>query len=105
MTGTRQREPRIVMPKITAHANGQDCTIEHPDHCNNRNVVAAHYNWADGGKGVGLKSHDILTAFACDGCHRFVDNAAAAPVEDRKAWWSKGHRRTLYILVRDGVLR
>lgn len=106
MTGLRQREPRISMPKLLAHANGQHCTVEHPEHCRgSHGVVAAHYNWADGGKGKGLKTHDTHIAFACFGCHAFLDNAAAAPVEERKLWWGKGHLQTLFILVRDKVLK
>lgn len=100
-----QREPRIEMPKLLKHANGQPCTVRHPDHCTDGGVVAAHYNWADGGKGKGLKCHDTHIAYACEGCHRFIDNAAAAPVDERKLWWLKGHLKTLYIIVRDGLLK
>lgn len=105
MNGLRQREPRIEMPKVLEHARGQDCTVRHWQQCNNRNVVAAHYNWADGGKGKGVKTHDFFTCFACEGCHSWMDNAAAASVDERKLWWHRGHLRTLYILVRDGVLK
>lgn len=100
-----QREPRIEMPKLLRHAKDQPCTIKHPEHCNDRNVVAAHYNWADAGKGKGLKCHDTHIAYACEGCHRFIDNAAAASVDERKLWWLKGHLKTLHIIVRDGLLK
>ncbi len=107
MNPVTQREPRLSMPKLLAHANGQPCTVRHPEHCNDngQNVVAAHYNWMDGGKGKGVKVHDTHIAYACDGCHRFLDNAAATPVSERKLWWLRGHLRTIYMIVRDGVLK
>jgi len=101
----RQREPRLEIQKLLAYANGQDCTVRHPEYCTGFFVVAAHYNWQDGGKGKGLKCHDTHIAFACDGCHGFLDDAAGASVEERKLWWLRGHLRTLYILVRDKVLK
>ena len=104
MFSTRQREPRITMPNLLAHAKDQECTVQHPGYCHGRNVVAAHYNWSDGGKGKGVKVSDFLIAFACEGCHRFIDDAAVTPVDERKLWWLRGHLNTLYILVRDGVL-
>lgn len=105
MTALRQREPRLELPKLLKHANGQDCTVGHPEHCVGRGVVAAHYNWQDGGKGKGVKCSDFMIAFACDGCHRFLDDASAASADERKLWWLRGHLKTLYILFRDGVLR
>ena len=104
-TELRQREPRLEIPKLRAYANGQECTVRHPAHCIGIGVVAAHYNWQDGGKGKGLKCHDTHIAFACIGCHVFLDDAASASVEERKLWWLRGHLRTLYILVRDKVLQ
>ena len=105
MMETRQREPRIRMPKLLAFAEGQDCTVRHPAHCSGRNIVASHYNWMDAGKGKGMKCHDFFVAYACDGCHRFLDDAAAAPMDERKLWWLRGHLRTLYLLVKEGILK
>lgn len=72
-------------------------------------LVLAHYNWPDGGKGVGLKCHDGLGAILCGhsgGCHDKVDNRVPGlSIEERKALWNVAHVRTLGWWLENGYLR
>lgn len=99
----RQRQPRLHVPKVLRHANGQECTVRTPV-CSNRNVIAAHYNWLDGGKCVGGKVHDTSICFACEACHAWLDDGRVN-VTARKLVFLPAHLQTLYVLVRDGVLK
>ena len=103
MSELRQRRPRLKIPKILAHANGQPCTVRHPTYCIGRHdTVAAHANWLDCGKGVGLRVDDYAIAFACSGCHAWLDKTREA---DRRDYWLRGHLETLRILFEDGVIK
>lgn len=97
----RQRQPSFVMPAIRKAAKGEACTIRHPDHCNgNRETtVLAHANW---GKPVGGKTSDFLGAFACSGCHKWMDQTRDP---ERMRMWIRAHAETLYRLFERGILK
>jgi hypothetical protein len=99
----RQREPRIEIPKILRAAEGEACTIQHPTYCNGRTdtTVAAHYNWLDGGKGMGKKCDDLAISFACSGCHYWLDETRD---DARRYYWMRGHLKTLRRLWERGVI-
>jgi len=63
------------LSKITASANGEDCTIRLGGICNHNpeTVVMAHINGVRFGHGMGLKAQDIHGAYACSACHDAVD--------------------------------
>lgn len=102
MNGLRQREPRLSIPKILAAARGEMCTVQHPEHCNGNpeTTVAAHSDWFN--KGKGMKSDDLAVAFACFGCHAWLDQSRD---EDRLYYWTRGHLRTLRRLYEAGVIK
>lgn len=95
---------RIISPKITRSARGQDCTLQIPGHCNYNpeTTVAAHMNF-DGGK-MGGKTHDISVAYACSGCHSALDAHLVAD-DERYYYMARGLVRTLAKLIEQGVIK
>ena len=59
---------------LRAMARDQDCQIRLPGICNgsNETTVLAHYRLA-GISGMGMKSPDLIGAWACSACHAYVD--------------------------------
>ena len=98
------REPRLVVPKLTATAEGQECTMRVPGICNGRTdtTVWAHSNLERHGKGKALKSHDIFGCWACFSCHTWLDGTRDPR---REEYFEKARDRTLYILFRGGKLK
>ena len=47
----------------------------HCDAINDGTVVGAHSNRLEDGKGLGIKSHDLV-AYVCKGCHDNIDGRA-----------------------------
>lgn len=98
------------MSKITASARMQQCTIRLPRVCNfnPETVVWCHANGSAAGKGIGMKSHDLLGAFGCSACHAVVDRLRPAPIgytreEIQLAFW-EGHARSILILIDAGLI-
>ena len=91
--------------KILNSARGEPCTVNSPV-CNRNpeTTVAAHSNWHEHGKGMGQKAHDIFVAYACSGCHAWLDSGSASKAEKRE-YWHRGHARTLVRMVEKGVIR
>ena len=63
------------MTNLRNSAKGEDCLIRLPGICNGNpaTTVLAHYRLI-GISGLGLKSPDMLAAFACSACHDYVDS-------------------------------
>ena len=69
-------------------------------HCgNSEGVQASHSNWAEHGKGRGIKASDIYTAALCQGCHERIDSGKDLTREQRKEMWLNAHRKTIETLV------
>ena len=56
-------------------ARGRECQVRLPGVCNGNpeTTVLAHYRLA-GISGIGMKSPDLIGAWACSDCHYTVDN-------------------------------
>lgn len=95
------RQPRIEIPKIREAARGEDCTIRHPEFCNANpeTTVYAHDNWD---KPVGGKNDDLCGAFACSGCHEWLDTTRDP---ERLPMFWRAHKRTLRRLWEKGVIK
>lgn len=103
------------MSKITKSAKGEECQIRYVGVCsgNSETVVWAHANGSAAGKGIGMKSHDLLGAFACQACHdlydrrrkppRYMDDILNADRIDLMFW--EGHARSLVILIEKGLVK
>ena len=55
---------------------------------------AAHSNWAEHGKGRGIKASDIFTAALCQTCHAELDQGQHLSKEQRRQLWEAAFERT-----------
>lgn len=96
------------MSKIRDSANGVPCQIRLIGSCNHdpRTTVWAHANGSAAGKGIGMKSHDLLGSYACSSCHDVYDRRTPA-ITSREAvelaFW-EGHARSLVLLIERGII-
>jgi len=78
-----------------------------PEVCNHNSetVVLAHYRLA-GVSGIGMKSPDILGAWACSACHDAIDRRAHTDLDRDyvRLLHLEGMVRTLAQLDREGLL-
>jgi hypothetical protein len=78
-----------------------------PEVCNHNSetVVLAHYRLA-GVSGIGMKSPDILGAWACSSCHDAIDRRAHTDLDRDyvRLLHLEGMARTLAQLNREGLL-
>jgi hypothetical protein len=99
---------RSDMSKIRESANGEQCQVRLPGHCNHdpRTTVWAHGNGSAAGKGIGMKSDDLLGSYACSCCHDVYDRRVPTDiprVEVELAFW-EGHARSLLKLIEKGII-
>ena len=86
------------------------CQVRLVGICNHNpeTVVWAHANGSAAGKGIGMKSHDLLGAFACSNCHDVYDRRTPAPDimtrEMIELAFHEGHQRSLVILIERGII-
>lgn len=73
-----------------------------PDACNSdpSTVVLAHFRMI-GISGMGLKSPDQIAAWACSGCHAYIDSHKDASTQ---LMFAKAVFRTQAELIREGAL-
>lgn len=94
---------------LRALARGKPCLVRVPGWCNHEpeTTVLAHYRLA-GVSGMGIKSPDILAAFACSDCHDVVDGRRGSFVEFPRSYRSllhlEGVMRTQAYLIEHGIL-
>lgn len=97
------------MSKITDSAKGQECQVRIPGVCSgdSSTVVWAHAIGTASGKGIGMKSHDVLGAYACRKCHDAYDRRIITN-HDRQFieyCFMEGHMRSLRILIDRGLVK
>ena len=99
------------MSKITESARGEDCLVRMPMICNftKETTVWAHANGSAAGKGIGMKSHDLLGAYACSACHDAYDRRGQRigglfSREQIELMFWQGHARSLVRLVEKGIV-
>jgi hypothetical protein len=84
-------------------ARGQECMVRLPGICNfnPETTVLAHYRLG-GINGYGMKSPDLIGAWACSDCHAHIDTHR----DDATARaFLEGVIRTQYALIRAGVVK
>jgi hypothetical protein len=78
-----------------------------PEVCNHNSetVVLAHYRLA-GVSGIGMKSPDVLGAWACSSCHDAIDRRAHTDLDRDyvRLLHLEGMARTLAQLNREGLI-
>lgn len=69
--------------KFTRSARGEECTVRLPECCNwnPETTVLAHINCED--KGMGKKSPDWWSCYACSDCHDSIDKRRNFVAPDR----------------------
>lgn len=98
------------MSAITESARDEDCTIRMPGVCNfdRSTTVWAHANGSAAGKGMWMKSNDLLGAYACYACHQVVDGHVKPPIgttrDDARLMFWQGHARSLLKLIEKGIV-
>lgn len=86
------------------------CQVRIPGWCNalRETTVWAHANGSAAGKGIGMKSHDLLGAYACSNCHDLYDRRHPTPPgisrEEIELCFWEGHARSVLILIDKGLL-
>lgn len=65
------------MTDLRKLARGRECAVRIPGVCNGdpETTVLAHFRLA-GISGMGIKSPDLIAAFACSACHDAIDRRA-----------------------------
>lgn len=66
-------------------------------------VCGAHANWAEMGKGRGIKASDDKCASLCSRCHTAIDCGYLLTKEERKEQWTQAHIKTVAKLKELGV--
>jgi len=93
--------------KLRKEARGRGCMVRIPEVCNHNSetVVLAHYRLA-GVSGIGMKSPDVLGAWACSACHDAIDRRAHTDLDRDyvRLLHLEGMARTLAQLNREGLL-
>jgi len=93
--------------KLRKEAKGRGCMVRIPEVCNHNSetVVLAHYRLA-GVSGIGMKSPDVLGAWACSACHDAIDRRALTDLDRDyvRLLHLEGMARTLAQLNREGLL-
>ena len=98
------------MSRVRESARGEQCLVRIPGWCNAdpATVVWIHANGSAAGKGIGMKSHDLLGAYACSNCHDIVDRRRPTPQgmtrEEVELCFHEGHQRSLLRLIEKGIV-
>lgn len=76
---------------------GESCYLAIPGVCRGdiATVVPAHANWADYGKGMGIKARDEYTVPACRDCHSELDQGRHLSKDERRLVWESAYREWL----------
>jgi hypothetical protein len=91
------------MTDLRKLARGKECQIRVPIICNGNpeTTVLAHYRMT-GISGMGIKSPDLIGAWACSACHTYVDSNHDEFIQ---LAFLRGVLRTQYHLIQDKVVK
>ena len=96
-------------PKLRDSAKGEDCTLQLIPYCNNNpeTVVLCHLPFDSG---MGMKAHDLSSAYGCSDCHAIIDgqrkvNDQLLPKEDIESAKYRGHMKTLLRFFDKGLIK
>ncbi len=83
--------------KMLDACRGEPCYLRVPGLCalnpKDPTVVDCHGNWADTGKGLGLKAADRFSVPGCGPCHYWLDFGTTATREEKRAVFFDALRR------------
>lgn len=93
------------MSLITESAEGENCQIRLPNHCNYNpeTTILCHLN----GAGLALKHHDILGAYGCSSCHDVIDGRVKTEHSFNTVlkWFYEAVFRTQLILIDKDLIK
>lgn len=86
---------------LRKQARGRPCMIRVPAVCNGNpeTVVLCHLRMV-GITGMGMKANDLLGAWGCSDCHRYVDTHGI----DGRTALLEGMARTQAVLLSEGII-
>jgi len=92
---------------LRTEAKGRNCMVRLPNICNfnNETTVLAHYRLA-GLSGMGIKSDDLIGAWACSACHDAIDRRANTDLDRDYVRLAhlEGVVRTIATLRKEGLV-
>lgn len=85
--------------KLSESAKGETCSLRVSKHCTDEfgYVVLCHLN--SNYRGMGIKSPDILSLYACTHCHRMLDESKVDYYDQQR-----GHFETLMKFIEKGLV-
>ena len=96
-------------PKLRDSARDEQCTFQLHPYCNgdNSTTVLCHLPFDSG---MGIKSHDLSSAYGCSDCHAVIDGQKKVcdqllPPEDIEAAKYRAHIKTLLRFVDKGLIK
>ena len=91
--------------KYRISARGEQCTFQIPGVCNGdvETTVLCHLKTG----GMGLKCHDVVSAYGCSDCHDVIDGRRRGIItaDEREFYKFKALTRTLTRAFQKGALR
>lgn len=105
-----QKTPDRKRQSLRDSARGEQCQMRLVGCClhTTDTTVLAHWPGIDGGRGMGLKSLDICSVYACAACHDALDGRRPLPVGASRQSvlidFLAGHMRTLERFTQKGLL-
>jgi len=93
----------VYLMNLRNHARDQPCMVRVPEVCNGnqQTTVLAHYRLS-GVSGMGVKSPDVIGAWACSACHAWIDTNHS---DEAKVMHLEGMVRTINALVKGNYLK
>jgi hypothetical protein len=92
---------------LRTEAKGRNCMVRLPNICNfnNETTVLAHYRLA-GLSGMGIKSDDLIGAWACSACHDAIDRRSNTDLDRDYVRLAhlEGVVRTIATLRKEGLV-
>jgi hypothetical protein len=93
---------------LRKQARGRQCMVRLPNICNHNSetVVLAHVRMA-GVSGMGMKSTDLLGAWACSACHDAIDRRSHTDLDRDYVRLAhlEGMARTIAQLDKEGLIK
>lgn len=97
----------MIIPKFNYYRNKQHLKNVASLPCQNCYIEgqtqAAHSNWAEHGKGRGIKASDEFTAALCQTCHMELDSGARLSKEQRRSLWQMAYAKTVVNLKKHNL--
>lgn len=87
-------------------AKGEDCTLNIARVCNYNPETTVLSHLPDESNGMGTKSDDISSCFACLSCHQLIDSPGDIRLtsEEREWYMRRAQNRTMRRMLAKGIM-